>query len=113
VTRQRRPHPVPLALEQNAQRLQHIILIISNQDSVHQLTDEPRLQVQEGKITGKKGRAERPHVTLQASATDWLDITSGKVDSLVAFFLGKLKVSGNLILARRLREILPSATAQQ
>src|ERR1700674_1774542 len=33
---------MPFALEQNAQRLQHIILVVRDQDPAHQLTDEPR-----------------------------------------------------------------------
>jgi putative sterol carrier protein len=39
------------------------------------------LRVQNGKVVGQKWRAEKPDVTLQASASDWLEITSGKVDS--------------------------------
>jgi hypothetical protein len=33
---------VPLALEQNAQCLQHIVLVVRNQDPAHPLNDEPR-----------------------------------------------------------------------
>ena len=81
--------------------------------AVYQITVSPPgqgewvLRVQNGKVVGQKGRAEKPDVTLQASASDWLDITTGKVDSLLAFFLGKLTVTGNFILARKLRDILP------
>ena len=81
--------------------------------AVYQVTVSPPgqgewvLRVQNGKVVGQKGRADKPDVTLQASASDWLDITTGKVDSLLAFFLGKLTVTGNFILARKLRDILP------
>jgi hypothetical protein len=40
------------ALEQNAQRLQHIVLVIGNQDPAHQLTDEPRFR--DGVNTGRR-----------------------------------------------------------
>jgi hypothetical protein len=33
---------MPLPLEQNAQRLQHIVLVVRDQDPAHQLIDEPR-----------------------------------------------------------------------
>jgi SCP-2 sterol transfer family protein len=81
--------------------------------AVYQITVSPPdqaewvLRVENGKVVGQKGRVEQPDVTLEASASDWLDITTGKVDSLVAFFLGKLAVTGNFILARKLRDILP------
>jgi len=82
-------------------------------NAVYQVTVSPPgegewvLRVQNGKVVGQKGRAEKPDVTLQASASDWLDITTGKVDSMLAFFLGKLTVTGNFILARKLRDLLP------
>ena len=85
----------------------------ANITAVYQVTVSPPdqgewiLRVQNGKVVGEKGRADQPDVTLQASASDWLDMTTGKVDSMVAFFLGKLNVTGNFILARRLRDILP------
>jgi hypothetical protein len=87
--------------------------------AVYQITVSPPgqgdwvVRVENGKVNGQKGRAEQPDVTLQASAADWLDITTGKMDGLVAFFLGKLTVTGNFILARKLRDILPPTRSNQ
>ena len=90
-----------------------VVSAAANITAVYQVAVSPPgqgewvLRVQNGKVVGQKGRAEKPDVTLQASASDWLDITTGKVDSMLAFFLGKLTVTGNFILARKLRDLLP------
>ena len=69
------------------------------------------LRVQNGKVTTEKGRVANPDVTLRASGADWLDMTTGKLDGVLAFFLGKLAVEGDLVLARKLRDLFPHATA--
>ena len=45
------------ALEQNAQRLQHIVLVVRDQDPAHQLTDEPRFPSAVNQATGILSRS--------------------------------------------------------
>ncbi len=69
------------------------------------------LRVDNGKVTVEKGRVKNPDVTLSASDADWAAMTAGKLDGLQAFFLGKLGVDGDLVLARKLRDVFPGGGA--
>lgn len=53
------------------------------------------------------GGVERPDITLTISDNDWLNIIEGKLDAMNAFMTGKLKVSGDMMLAMRLQNLFP------
>ena len=44
--------------------------------------------------------------TISVSDSDFADMAAGKLDSQKAFFAGKLKVKGNIMLTQKLGEIL-------
>lgn len=44
--------------------------------------------------------------TVSVSDADFADMAAGKLDSQKAFFAGKLKVKGNIMLTQKLGEIL-------
>lgn len=48
------------------------------------------------------GEAEKPDLTLTTSDQDWLAIAQGKQDAMQAFLSGKIKASGDLMLATRI-----------
>lgn len=50
----------------------------------------------------QKEKAEKPDLTLEASAQDILDLFMGRLDPLRAFFSGRLKLKGDQGLAFRL-----------
>jgi len=54
------------------------------------------------------GGVEKPDVTFTISDKDWLAITEGKLDGMNAFMTGKLKVSGDMILAMKLQNLFPT-----
>jgi putative sterol carrier protein len=54
------------------------------------------------------GGVEKPDVTFTISDTDWLAITEGKLDGMNAFMTGKLKVSGDMMLAMKLQNLFPT-----
>ena len=54
------------------------------------------------------GGVEKPDVTFTISDKDWLAITEGKLDGMNAFMTGKLKVSGDMMLAMKLQSLFPT-----
>ena len=54
------------------------------------------------------GVVEKPDVTFTISDKDWLAITEGKLDGMNAFMTGKLKVSGDMMLAMKLQNLFPT-----
>jgi len=54
------------------------------------------------------GGVEKPDVTFTISDKDWFAITEGKLDGMNAFMTGKLKVSGDMMLAMKLQNLFPT-----
>jgi putative sterol carrier protein len=53
------------------------------------------------------GGVEKPDATFTTSAKDWIAIAEGKLDSMKAFMSGKLKVSGDMMLAMKMPQFFP------
>ena len=54
----------------------------------------------------QKGEIEDPGVTIIMSASDFVDLVSGKLNGQMAFMQGKLKIKGDMSLALKLQQIL-------
>ena len=65
------------------------------------------LKIENQNCTLTKGSAEKPDITFTISDKDWLAIAEGKLDAMNAFMTGKLKVSGDMMLAMRLQQLFP------
>ncbi len=49
-----------------------------------------------------EGTSSAPNVTISMAEADFVDMMTGKLSGQAAFFSGKLRVSGDLMLAQRL-----------
>ncbi|HZU68839.1 MAG TPA: SCP2 sterol-binding domain-containing protein [Ktedonobacteraceae bacterium] len=54
------------------------------------------------------GGVEKPDITFTVSDKDWIAITEGKLDPMNAFMTGKLRVSGDMMLAMKLQQLFPT-----
>lgn len=53
------------------------------------------------------GGIEQPDITITVNDQDWLSIVEGTLDPTNAFMIGKVKVSGDMMLAMRLQQLFP------
>ncbi|MFO0601035.1 MAG: SDR family NAD(P)-dependent oxidoreductase [Myxococcaceae bacterium] len=58
------------------------------------------IDLKAGKVSA--GKAEKADCTLNLSNSDWLDMVSGKADSMKLFQTGKLKITGNVMASQKL-----------
>jgi putative sterol carrier protein len=64
------------------------------------------LKITDGTPTITAGAAQSPNTTLIASADDWMNIATGKLNPVTAFMQQKLKVKGDMGLAMKLQGLL-------
>jgi putative sterol carrier protein len=63
------------------------------------------ITIKDGKCTVAAGNAENPKMTLTANAHDFREVLLGKMDGMMAFMQGKLKLAGDLNLAMKLTSL--------
>ena len=61
--------------------------------------------IKDGKAEVTKGTASSPNMTLSMSASDYVDMTMGKLNGQMAFMSGKLKISGDMGLAMKMQSL--------
>jgi putative sterol carrier protein len=66
------------------------------------------LKVENQTCTVVPGGVEKPDITFTVSDKDWLAISEGKLDPMNAFMTGKLKVSGDMMLAMKVPNLFPT-----
>mmetsp|Transcript_23805 Transcript_23805/g.62731 ORF Transcript_23805/g.62731 Transcript_23805/m.62731 type:complete len:112 (+) Transcript_23805:81-416(+) len=67
------------------------------------------IDLKNGTGSTKRGDGDKADVTITMADADFVAMASGKLDGMQAFMSGKLKVSGNMMLAQKLGPILESA----
>ena len=55
--------------------------------------------------TVSEGTHDNPSMTLSMEASDFVDMTQGKLDGMTAFMSGKLKIGGDMGLAMKLQAL--------
>ncbi len=63
--------------------------------------------IDDGTMTVTEGPTEKPSTTLKMTGADYVDMVNGKLSGTMAFMKGKLKVSGNVMLAQKMQAFLP------
>jgi putative sterol carrier protein len=61
--------------------------------------------VADGTCTVVEGKTDKPDVTVGMLADDYVKITTGELQPVVAFMQGKLKLQGDMNLAMKLQEL--------
>ena len=65
------------------------------------------LDIQDGTLGVHEGEHDDPSVSLSMSTDTLKGIMSGEINGMTAFMTGKLKATGNIMLATRLTELFP------
>ena len=63
--------------------------------------------VNDGDFTMGTGSTENPDVVMTSTDRDWVLLATGSLSGIRAFLTGRLKVTGDQILARKLGDIFP------
>ncbi|MEO8973392.1 MAG: SCP2 sterol-binding domain-containing protein [Ktedonobacteraceae bacterium] len=54
------------------------------------------------------GGVDKADITINVSDQNWLAIIDGKLDPMNAFMTGKVKISGDMMLAMKLQQLFPT-----
>jgi putative sterol carrier protein len=63
--------------------------------------------INDGDLTMGKGSTENPDVIMTSTDKDWVMLATGSLSGIRAFLTGRLKVTGDQSLARKLDTIFP------
>jgi putative sterol carrier protein len=63
--------------------------------------------VKDGACQIQEGTHDSPSVTLTMSGETWLAIVNKELNGMQAFMSGKLKASGDIMLAQRIEQLFP------
>jgi putative sterol carrier protein len=63
------------------------------------------VRIADGACTVQPGIAEKPDVTIAMDADDYVKMTTGELQPVVAFMRGKIKLQGDMNLAMKVQEL--------
>ena len=62
-------------------------------------------EIKDGKCNVVAGEHASPNMTMTMAGTDYVDMTTGKLNGQMAFMSGKLKISGDMGLAMKMQTL--------
>ena len=63
------------------------------------------VQIADGACNVQDGIADSPKATIRMDASDYVDMTTGKLNAMAAFMSGKVKVEGDLNTVMKIQQI--------
>lgn len=63
------------------------------------------VKVADGACTIEEGAIDSPQATVKMDATDWVDMSTGKLNPMAAFMSGKVKVEGDLNAVMKIQQL--------
>jgi putative sterol carrier protein len=63
--------------------------------------------IDDGTMQVAEGASPAPSTTIKMTADDYVQMVNGKLSGTMAFMKGKLKVTGNVLLAQKMQAFLP------
>jgi putative sterol carrier protein len=63
------------------------------------------MTIDDGDISVAEGKTEPPKLTFKMEASDFLDMTSGSLNPVMAYMQGRIKVQGDMGVAMRLQAL--------
>ncbi len=69
------------------------------------------IQIKDGAATVTEGSHGSPNMTMTISASDYVDLITGKLNGQMAFMSGKLKIAGDMGLAMKMQTLFKRPTA--
>ena len=63
------------------------------------------VNIKDGTLEVKEGVHPSPSMTMTMAGTDYVDMTTGKLNGQMAFMSGKLKISGDMGLAMKMQTL--------
>ncbi len=70
-------------------------------------TGDWHIVLKNGACEISEGVHDKPSVSLTVGDVDWVAICNGQLDGMTAFMSGKLKATGNVMLAQQIRTLFP------
>ena len=61
--------------------------------------------IKDGKVEVKEGTHASPNMTMTMAGSDYVDMTTGKLNGQMAFMSGKLKIAGDMGLAMKMQSL--------
>jgi putative sterol carrier protein len=68
-------------------------------------------KIENGTIAISQGPAEKPNVTYQMDAGDYVKMVNGEINGTKAVMTRKLKVTGSILMAKKMNKFLPPRKA--
>jgi putative sterol carrier protein len=65
--------------------------------------------IKDQKCTVSKGVHASPTLTMKMADKDWIAMCNGQLNGMTAFMTGKLKTTGDIMLAQRLTTLFPAS----
>lgn len=65
------------------------------------------VKVEDGSMAVGEGPAPSANVTIKMKGDDYVQMVNGKLSGTMAFLKGKMKIAGDMMLARKMEQLIP------